>query len=145
MARVLAFAVSAAALVAPPTQQRRPVTARAVVSEPIPSSVSSKDTLVAAAEAFADGVDGDGAGGASAPLPLVSAKTKMVLQAVRAMLADDADAKCLVFSCDTKARRPTSYHHVPHRQRLSPHLASPCTQYLDVLQETLNAEGLRRK
>ena len=52
MARVLAFAVSAAALVAPPTQQRRPVTARAVVSEPIPSSVSSKDTLVAAAEAF---------------------------------------------------------------------------------------------
>ena len=30
MARVLAFAVSAAALVAPPTQQRRPVTARAV-------------------------------------------------------------------------------------------------------------------
>ena len=52
MARVLVFAVSAAALVAPPTQQRRPVTARAVVSEPIPSSVSSKDTLVAAAEAF---------------------------------------------------------------------------------------------
>ena len=53
MARVLAFAVSAAALVAPPTQQaRRPVTARAVVSEPIPSSVSSKDTLIAAAEAF---------------------------------------------------------------------------------------------
>ena len=52
MARVLAFAVSAAALVAPPTQQRRPVTARAVVSEPIPSSVSSTDTLVAAAEAF---------------------------------------------------------------------------------------------
>ena len=52
MARVLAFAVSAAALVAPPTQQRRPVTARAVVSEPVPSSVSSKDTLVAAAEAF---------------------------------------------------------------------------------------------